>query len=112
MPAGFNLHPPRAQREVDLRVVAQKGIADIQNTGPGRGDMQIVEQDRGNSLVHQDTAMLGIVAELDHIPVVVVGFEQVRLRSAAHFADVPDCGKRHQCSNLELYHTEENNHDG
>ena len=56
--------------------------------------------------------MLGIVGELDDIAAAVIGFKQMSLGAAAHFADHSDSVQRHSvCSaritestTLEVYH--------
>jgi hypothetical protein len=40
--------------------------------------------------------MLGVVAELDHVPAMVVGFQKVRLGAASHFSKVPYRCERHE----------------
>ena len=43
--------------------------------------------------------MLGIVAELDDVPMTIVGLQQVGLGASAHFSHVPDRGEGHRNEN-------------
>jgi hypothetical protein len=43
--------------------------------------------------------VLGIIAELDDVPLAVVGFHEMRLGASSHFSDVPDSAKRHRLEN-------------
>jgi hypothetical protein len=43
--------------------------------------------------------VLGIIAELDDVPLAVVGLHQVGLGASSHFSDVPDGGERHRLEN-------------
>ena len=67
---------------------------------PSRGrDLEIAEQPGSEQLIDQDAVVLGVIAELDHVPVAVVGFQEVGLSASSHFADVPDGGERHRLEN-------------
>ena len=102
MPAGLHLQPARAKREMDVGIGLEEVGRDAQKSCLGRGELEVVKQGGGDQLIDEDTRMLRIIAEFDHVPTTVVGFQKVRLRASSHFADVPDCGQRHGCSNLEF----------
>ena len=60
------------------------------------------EEGDGEELVHEDAAVLRVVAEPDDVPVAVIGFELMGLGASSHFPNMPDGGERHSCSNLDL----------
>ena len=76
--------------------LAARNSGVMQNELGGRGgDLQVLQEDRGNQFVDQDAAVLGVVPELDDVEVAVIRFQQVGLSPAAHLADMPAGGERH-----------------
>ena len=65
------------------------------NSGPWSGDLQILQEHRGNQLIHQNSAMLRVIPELHDVEVAVIRFDQVGLSPAAHFSDMPTGVERH-----------------
>jgi hypothetical protein len=49
--------------------------------------LQVFEEGGRDPFVDQNAPMLGIVAELDDVEVAIIAFQQVGLRSTAHFSD-------------------------
>ena len=43
----------------------------------------------GQDFVHEDTPVLRVILKLDDVTFAVVGFQQMRLRTASHFSDEP-----------------------
>jgi len=43
--------------------------------------------------------MLRVIAELNDVPLPIIGFQQVGLRPSTHLSDVPDSGERHWLEN-------------
>jgi hypothetical protein len=96
VPAGGDRDALRAQVDEDLRVGGQELGRDANDPG-GRGrNLHVLQEDRRYQFIDQDAAVLGVVAELDDIEVAVVGFQEVGLSPAAHFADMPAGGERHR----------------
>ena len=99
LPAGLDIHAPRAKLHAALGIGGQETRAHLDQGGLGRGDLQIAEQSGTERLVDQNAAVLGVVAELDDIPLTVVGLQQMGLGAAAHFSDVPDRSEGHRKEN-------------
>ncbi len=75
---------------MDFRVRRQELRAHLNQRRLRNGDLQIAQQHRRNQLVYQDPRVLRIVAKLHHVPAAIIRFEQMGLRSAAHFPHMPD----------------------
>ena len=81
---------------MDFRVGGEERGADLDQGGLGSGNLEVVQQRGGEPLIHQDAAMLGIIAKLDDIPMAVIRLEQMRLSASSHFSHMPDGRKRHR----------------
>ncbi len=89
---------------MDVRMRCEELFAHVDQRRFRRRDLQVIEQRAAQQFVDEHAPVLRIVAELDDIPIAVVGFEEVRLRASSHLADMTDGGERHRrndCSNLE-----------
>ena len=76
-----------AELQMNLRVGGEKVLRHAHNGGGRRGDPEIIQKYRRDPFIHQNPAMLRIIEEFNHIGVAVGCFEQMRLRSAAHFSN-------------------------
>jgi hypothetical protein len=72
---------------VHFGILGQERIGDADDRSFRRRESQIGEKSGPDPLVHQNPPVLRIIEKLDHVTVPVARFDQVRLRSAAHFAD-------------------------
>ena len=80
-------------------MLAQKIRPDPHQRRWRRRNLEIPQEHGGEQLVHQNSAMLRIVAEFDDVKVAVIRLQQMGLRASSHFSDVPDGGERHQKEN-------------
>ena len=96
VPSRSRRQPTRAQADVEFRVGADEFLADMNDGRCCRRDLQVSQKYSRNPFVDENPPVLRIVEELDDVIVSIVGLQQVRLRSAAHFAQVPSCGERHR----------------
>jgi len=81
---------------MDVGVVGEEPRAQPHQSRFRRRDLEIGEQAGREQLIDQDAVVLRIIAELDDVPLAVVGLHQVRLGASSHFSDVPDGGERHR----------------
>ena len=63
-------------------------------SGFWHGDFQIVQEARDQQLVNEHAVMLGIIPELNNVPIAVIRFEQVRLGAPSHLAHVANGHER------------------
>jgi hypothetical protein len=87
VPAGLDGLAAGAELDVNVGVGGQEIGRQVYDGGLGRGDLQVVEEGGGDPFVDQNAPVLRIIEELDDVEVAIVAFEQVGLRSAAHFPD-------------------------
>jgi len=87
VPAGLDGGATGAGLEVNFGVGGEEGGRQDDELGGRRGDLQVGENGGGQELVDEDAAVLGVILKLDDVEVAVVGFEQMGLGAAAHFAD-------------------------
>jgi hypothetical protein len=62
----------------------------VNQRGRRGGNLEILQKRRRKQFVHQNPAMLGVVAELDDVPMAVVRLQQMGLGASSHFSYVPD----------------------
>ena len=89
MPSGVRQLPVSPELEMDFRIGREKLFGDADHRGGRRGDAEVVQKYGRDPFIHQDPPVLRIVDEFDDVSMAVSGFEQVRLRPTAHFADQP-----------------------
>ena len=99
LPPGLDLDAVRAELDVQVGIGGQELRLHLDEGGLWDGDLQVLENSRGERFVDQDAAVLGVVAELDDVPMAVVGLEELGLSASSHFSDVPDRGERHSKEN-------------
>ena len=87
VPTGFDGQVAGAELNVNCGVGGQEAGGQVYHGGLGRRDLQVMEEGGGQPFIDQNPAMLGIIAELDDVEVAIVAFEEVGLRSTAHFSD-------------------------
>jgi hypothetical protein len=81
---------------MDLGIPGQEFTAQVYDRRGRRRNLQIIQKDGRDPLVHQNAAVLRIIAELHDVKVPVVALQQVRLRPTAHFPDQPSGVDRHR----------------
>ena len=96
MPAGLDRDALPAEREVNLRIGGEELLRDANQRRRRSGNLKILKQRGREQLIHQNAAVLRVIAELDHVPMAVVRLQQVGLGASSHFSDVPDGGERHR----------------
>ena len=96
LPSGLDRNALRAERQMDVRMRRQKIFAHVDQRRFRRCDLQVIEQRAAQEFVDEHAPVLRIVAELDHVPIAVVGFQQMGLRASSHLADMTDGGERHR----------------
>src|SRR5580692_999904 len=96
MPPGFDRPPAGSELNVDLAIPFEKILRDAHDGGFRRGDSQVGEKYGSDPFIHQNPAVLWIVAKLDDVEISVAGFKKMRLGAAAHLADQPDRVYRHE----------------
>lgn len=77
----------RAELNRHLRICGQKIRGNVDDRGLRRSDAKVVQKRRGDPFIHEYPAMLRIIAKFDDVEIAVRGFEQMRLRTAAHFSN-------------------------
>src|SRR5271165_1691437 len=90
MPARLNGQASRPELNVHVRMACEKLRGQIDDLDRRRRDVQIAQERRRQPLVHQDAAVLRVVAEFYNVKVPVVALKQMRLGSATHFSDQAD----------------------
>jgi hypothetical protein len=94
----------RSDGDREFRVCGKELLANVDEFGLRGGEAEEVEEDSGNPLIDQDTAMLGVLFALDDVMVVVLGDNEVGLCSAAHLTDPLTGGKGHETNQDTLNH--------
>ena len=61
----------------------------------------------GDPLIHENSAVLGVILELDDVVVAIVGFQQMRLGAASHLPDEAAGVYRHAVRGKSEFNTEE-----
>ena len=95
MPAGFDGYDAIAEPDLDLRIRRQELGRDLDDGTFGHTDLQVFQKHSGEEFIDQNAVMLGIVAELYHVPVTVVRLQQMGLGASSHFSHQPDGVERH-----------------
>ena len=72
---------------MNVRVLPQEILRNSDNRRLRGRNPEVAEESRSDPLVHQNPPVLRIVEKLHNVEVRVTGFDQMRLRSAAHLAD-------------------------
>ena len=87
--SGFDGEALAAELNVHLGIFTEEILGNFNDRGFGLGNLQESQKNSGDPFIDQDPAVLGVLKELDHPKAAVIRFEQVGLRSPAHFSDQP-----------------------
>src|ERR1039457_5702911 len=95
VPAGRDFRAARSELYVDPGVRREELAAEIDDRGGRDRDPQVAQEHSRNPLVHQDTAVLRVVPELDDVEMAILAFHEVRLRAPAQLTDQANGVDRH-----------------
>lgn len=86
VPAGGDSAAGGAELDIDVGVFAEEIGGDLDDAGFGLGDVEMLEKDGGDVLVHKYATVLRIVRKFDDVVVTVGSFHEEGLSSSAHAA--------------------------
>ena len=89
VPAWLDRSAPRAGLEMHFRVGCEEFGGEPDDLVTRRGDLQMIQNFGGQEFINENPAVLRVILKLDDVEVAVVGFQQMGLRAAPHFADEP-----------------------
>jgi hypothetical protein len=72
---------------MDIGVRGEERRRDVNDLMNRRGNLQMGKNLTGDDLVYENPPMLRVILKLDDVKVTVVGFQQMCLRAAPHFAN-------------------------
>ena len=86
VPAGGDFAAGGAELYVDFGELTEEAGGDFDDAGFRLGDIEMGEENGGDTFIDEDAAMLRIVGEFDDVVVTIGGFHQEGLRAATHAA--------------------------
>src|SRR5580693_1020222 len=87
MPTGLHWLAVPPELNMNIGIISQEIAGYVYDRDLRGRDLQVIQKDRCDPLVHQNAPVLWVVAELYDVKVAIVALDQVGLRPAAHFSD-------------------------
>ena len=95
MPPGCYRHLLISERDMNLRIGVKELLRHLDDGGLWGSQLQMLQEGGSDPLIHQDSTVLRVVAELNNVEMSVVRFQQMSLRATSHFANQLRCVNRH-----------------
>jgi hypothetical protein len=73
--------------EVKVGIGGDERFIDANDLCRGRSDTEVIQKNRRDPLVDEDSAVLRVIDELNHVAMTIGGFEQMSLRATAHLTN-------------------------
>ena len=72
---------------MELRILVDETSREVYDCSRRRRNPELTQHRRGDPFIYYDAGMLRIVCELNDVRASVCGFNEMRLRTPAHFPD-------------------------
>jgi hypothetical protein len=95
VPAQLDRLPPGAQFQIYSGVFIEESLRNPDHRRCRRRNTQVAQEHRSDPFVDQDSPMLRVIEELNHIVMAVSRFDQMCLSPSPHLADQAACVDRH-----------------